>query len=175
MDLIRAYRYMGPAERKRAAIVGGLGLLALVLGVVMLVSRCSREPEVRVEEVDNKTEVVLSQVRDAFFAVSAELIGESPARTVDEAITRVATAKGVGFLNSKVDGSPLKFNPDAAEWRGGPGSGAGDVSLVVAPAPASFKDRQIVAIGVKRGGIPAEFAAGAEPAWLARAAIGPKR
>lgn len=179
MDLIKAYRYMGPSERKRAAVMGGLGVLAIALGILLVASRCSGEPRIVAEEVDDKTRAVLGQVRDAFFAVSAELAGESPARTVDEAVTRVATSKGVEFLNSKVDGSPIRFNPNLRQWSGGApavgGGGGADEALVVATAPASYKSRQITLVGVKRGGIPAEFAAGAEPAWLAHAVIGPIR
>lgn len=176
MDLIKAYRYMGPAERKRAVVLGGLGLLAVALGVVLLVTQCSGEAAVKVERVDDKTREVLAQVRDAFFAVSAELAGANSARSVDEAVTRVATAQGVDFLNSKVDGTPIRFNPDRNAWTGGgPGGSAGEVVLVVAPAPPTYKARQIALVGVKRGGIPAELAAGSEPAWLARASIGPAR
>jgi hypothetical protein len=169
------FRYMDARDRRKLFAVAGLFVAATLVTSTLVVTRCNRAVDVNTGRLDSAEQAALAQVREAFFAVQTALVGESPAPTVADAVRRVASEKGAATLKSAVDQSPLKFNPHKAEWMGGPQRGgvATGTVLVAAPAPVEYKSRNIVLIGVGRGGLPVEITAGSEPAWLATAATSP--
>jgi hypothetical protein len=174
MDPIRAFRDLDDSARKRVLILGGvLGGLALLV-IILGISRCERSPGPEAARLPADESQAISQVREAMFSVGTALAGETPAASVEEAVRRVSRDKAGGLTMSKVDGTPLKFDPKLDDWvKAKAGAPAGTV-LVVGPAPASYHARNVVLIGIGRGGVPIEIVAGSEPDWLGSAVIGSK-
>lgn len=175
MNLLDKFRYMHAQDRRKILTIGGLSLATVLVLSTLTVTRCNRAVDISTGRLETAEQSALSQVREAFFAVQTNLMGDSPAPTVADAVRRVASEKGAATLKSATDQSPLKFNPNKTDWTGGPRGGGAPAGtlLVVAAAPADYKSRNIVLIGVGRGGLPVEVAAGSEPAWLATAATAP--
>jgi hypothetical protein len=187
MNPIDKFRYLDKRDRHRLFAAAGILVAAVLVTSTVVITRCSRTIDVATGRMDTSEQDALTQVREAFFAVSTALAGDPPAPTVGDAVQRVASEKGAAALKTTVGGEPLKFNPKKTDWsRGGPrpgspggggGGGGGDgetaTVLVVAPAPAAFRARNVAFIGVARGGLPVEITAGSEPSWLASAVTAP--
>lgn len=170
MDVIPDMRYMGPEERKRLFRLGGMIGLLLIIGIVVLLTRChGSKPIDSVTRMQGDDQKALTQIREAMFEVGTALTGDSPASSVLEAVRKVHEAKGEALTKSVVDGSFLKFNPNKAHWAAGRGGGGVATVLVVGTAPPSYKARQVSLIGMAMGGIPVEISAGQEPDWLPKA------
>jgi hypothetical protein len=174
-NLADRYRYLEPKDRTRWITLASVVTLLVVVLLFLTVRQCSRAAELSSERMQGKPEAATAQVRDAFFAVVTAMTGESPAPTVADAVARVAQDKGGASLQSVVDGTPLKFNPDKSQWATGRGGAAMGTVLVVGPAPPSFKERKVSLIGIGNGGMPLEIVAGQEPAWLSSAVTGPAK
>jgi hypothetical protein len=172
-DLIDRYRYLDGDQKRRLIGTVALVVVTLLVGLVLSLRFCEKRADIAESRPTNVDTQAISQIREAMLSVSSRLTGENPESTVENAVQRAGSEKAAGMGASLVDKSQLSFNPNVKEWRDARGVAAG-TALVVGPAPASFKTKNVVYIGVGRGGIPLEFTAGSEPAWLSKAVLGPK-
>jgi hypothetical protein len=175
MNLIREYQYLTAREQKRLLALGVAVLLLIASGLITLgMSRCQGSVGEQVQQQALPERDAMAQIRDAFFAVSAAIAADPPAGSVEVAVRSAVMEKGAELFASKVDGTPLKFNPTIAKWASGRGAAPAGTVLVVGPAPASYKSHQVTLIGFGRGGLPVEIAAGSEPDWLPKAVVASK-
>jgi hypothetical protein len=180
MNPIDKFRYLDPRDKRRLFAFVGLMFAAVMITSTLVVTRCNRAVDVNTGRLDTAEQDTLTQLRESFFAVGTALAGDPPAPTVADAVRSVASEKGAAALKSKVGGTPLKFNPKKADWSFRPPAGGGVPAnagsppvLVVGPAPESYRSRNVVLIGVARGGLPVEITAGSEPDWLPSAVVAP--
>jgi hypothetical protein len=174
MRLIDDFRYLDDRLKRRVVAPGALVLATLIAGVVLLVSHCHQRTDIATARVPPDETRAISQVRDAMFSVTSRLVGEDPAKSVEDAVQRAAGEKADGVGPSVVDRSSLKFNPNIAAWRDARGRIAAGTALVVGPAPASFQKRKVMLIGVGRGGVPLEITAETMPDWVGNPVMGPR-